>query len=179
MISSHCGCRTQETHDLWVQEASTINSAADPKLCRPHPGKPWPNGNAKDNDVRCIGTVRVFRHDFALEDAIGSKSIPLECQLPLTVATINTVATLKVAPCSQTHFKVRMVETGTVRVFHHGFCCVRDRGIGLRLLYGARFLTEVSTRGCYWFPRLLAPSFCMRVTNGILLGRPLSLPLPP
>jgi hypothetical protein len=27
----------------------------------------------------------------------------------------------------------------TVRVFNHGFCCVRVRGIGLRLLYGARF----------------------------------------
>jgi hypothetical protein len=29
----------------------------------------------------------------------------------------------------------------TVRVFHHGSCCVRVIIIGLRLLYGARFST--------------------------------------
>jgi hypothetical protein len=31
----------------------------------------------------------------------------------------------------------------TVRVFHHGFCCVRVSTIGLRLLHGARFSTEI------------------------------------
>jgi hypothetical protein len=53
------------------------------------------------------GTVRVFRHDFALEEVIGShawsleanllavNSIPLGSQLPLTVTTMNCVATLK------------------------------------------------------------------------------------
>jgi hypothetical protein len=57
---------------------------------------------------------------------------------------------------------------GTVRVFHHGFCRVRVMFIGLRLLCGARFYTEIYTRGCHWFPRLCsACSFCMRVTNGI------------
>jgi hypothetical protein len=30
---------------------------------------------------------------------------------------------------------------GTVRGFHHGFCCVRASTIGLCLLYGARFST--------------------------------------
>jgi hypothetical protein len=33
----------------------------------------------------------------------------------------------------------------TLRVFHHGFCCVRVRVIGLRLLYGARFSTKSCT----------------------------------
>jgi hypothetical protein len=53
-------------------------------------------------------TVLVFRQDFALEDAIGShacsleanmcvtNSIPLGCQLPLTVANVNFVETRKV-----------------------------------------------------------------------------------
>jgi hypothetical protein len=35
--------------------------------------------------------------------------------------------------------------------FHHGFCRVRVRSIGLRLLYGARFLIEISTlEVCHW-----------------------------
>jgi hypothetical protein len=54
---------------------------------------------------RTTGTVLVFRQGFALEDVIGShtcsleanlrvtKRIPLGCQLPLTVATINCVET--------------------------------------------------------------------------------------
>jgi hypothetical protein len=51
--------------------------------------------------------VRVFRQEFALEDAIGSHAcsfeasmhvtngIPLGCPLPLTFATVNSVQTLK------------------------------------------------------------------------------------
>ena len=50
--------------------------------------------------------MRVFRHGFALDEAIGSRacsldsnmrvinSIPLGCQLPLTVSTVTYVATL-------------------------------------------------------------------------------------
>jgi hypothetical protein len=45
---------------------------------------------------------------------------------------------------------------GTVRVFNNGFCCVRVRGIGLRLLYGARFSTGIYTRACHWIPRMFA-----------------------
>jgi TPR repeat protein len=41
-----------------------------------------------------------------------------------------------------------MYFAGTVLVFHHGFCCVRVSIIGLRLLCGARFSTEIYTRGC-------------------------------
>jgi hypothetical protein len=37
-------------------------------------------------------------------------------------------------------------------------------------VHGARFSTEMYTRGCHWFPRLLASS--RRVTNGIHLGCP-------
>ena len=44
------------------------------------------------------------------------------------------------------HFSVCI---GTARVFHHGFCCVRVMVIGLRLLHGARFPTEMYTRGCH------------------------------
>jgi hypothetical protein len=33
-------------------------------------------------------------------------------------------------------------------VFHPGFCCVRVRGIGLRLLYGARFSQDFATQHC-------------------------------
>ena len=40
---------------------------------------------------------------------------------------------------------------GTVRVFHHGFFCVRVRVIG-----GARFSTEIYNRGCKLVPTLLA-----------------------
>ena len=52
--------------------------------------------------VAQTGTVRIFRQYFALEDAIGShsclleanmrvtNSIPLGCQLPLTVVAINS-----------------------------------------------------------------------------------------
>jgi hypothetical protein len=36
---------------------------------------------------------------------------------------------------------------GVVLVFHHGFCCVRVRAIGLRLLCGALFLTGICTLG--------------------------------
>jgi hypothetical protein len=58
-----------------------------------------------------IGTVRDFRHEFALDDAVEShtcslqanmrvtNSIPLGCQLPLTVSTINCVETLKASRC--------------------------------------------------------------------------------
>jgi hypothetical protein len=54
---------------------------------------------------RC--TVRVFRHDFTLEDAIGSQACSLEANMrvansiplgrppPLTVHTVNSVQTLK------------------------------------------------------------------------------------
>jgi hypothetical protein len=38
---------------------------------------------------------------------------------------------------------------GTVRVFNHGFCCVRASSIGLRLWYGACFSTKIYTRGCH------------------------------
>jgi hypothetical protein len=56
---------------------------------------------------RVQGTVRVFRQKYTLEDAIGSHAcsleanmrvtnvIPLGCPLPLTVTTVNDVATLK------------------------------------------------------------------------------------
>jgi hypothetical protein len=54
------------------------------------------------------------------------------------------------------HFSVG--GNGMVHVFHHGFCCVRVRIIGLRLRYCARFLTEIEIyiRGCHWFPRLFS-----------------------
>jgi hypothetical protein len=65
-------------------------------------------------------TVRVFRQKFTLEDAIGShacsleanirvtNSIPLGCQLPLTVATMNSVQTLKVqAPPQRYRQRIR------------------------------------------------------------------------
>jgi hypothetical protein len=39
-------------------------------------------------------SVRVFRHDFALEDAIGSHA----CSLKLTIAIINYAETRKVRP---------------------------------------------------------------------------------
>jgi hypothetical protein len=45
----------------------------------------------------------------------------------------------------------------------------------MRLLYGARFLTEIYTRGYHWFPRC-SPEASRHVTNGIPLGRPLFLP---
>jgi hypothetical protein len=38
---------------------------------------------------------------------------------------------------------------GTVPVFHHGFCCVRVRVIGLRLLVRCAFSAEIYTRGCH------------------------------
>jgi hypothetical protein len=45
-------------------------------------------------------------------------------------------------------------EQGHGARFHPGFCRVRVKVIGLRLLYGARFSTEIYNRGCHWFPRL-------------------------
>jgi hypothetical protein len=48
--------------------------------------------------------------------------------------------------------------------------------------YGARFSTEIYTRGCHWFPRLLAScslEASRRVTNDIPLGCPLYLPVHP
>jgi hypothetical protein len=42
--------------------------------------------------------------------------------------------------------------------------------VGSAAVYGARFLAKIHTRGCHWFPR-------MCVTNGILLGCPLLLPV--
>jgi phosphoribosylaminoimidazole carboxylase len=45
-------------------------------------------------------------------------------------------------------------------------------------LYGARFSTGICTRGCSWFPCLLAEGSCMRVPNGIPLGCPLPYQLP-
>jgi hypothetical protein len=39
--------------------------------------------------------------------------------------------------------------SGTVRVFHHGFCCVRVKVIGLQLLYGACYSAGIYTRGCH------------------------------
>jgi hypothetical protein len=49
------------------------------------------------------------------------------------------------------------VSGGLVRCafFDHGFCCVRVSIIGLRLLHGARFSTEICTRGCHGVSRLL------------------------
>jgi hypothetical protein len=46
---------------------------------------------------------------------------------------------------------------------------------GTGAVHGARFPTEIYTRGCPWFPRLLASS----VTNGIPLGCPIFLPVHP
>ena len=40
-----------------------------------------------------------------------------------------------------------LLTRGTVRVFNHGFCCVRVKVIGLRLLCGARFSAGICTRG--------------------------------
>jgi hypothetical protein len=62
-----------------------------------------------------------------------------------------------------------------VRVFHPGFCCVRVRAIGLRLLYGARFPTGIYTRGFHWLPRLLASikqacGVCAEFMVGLGLG---------
>ena len=43
-------------------------------------------------------------------------------------------------------------------------------------MYGARFSTEICTRGCHWIPPcLLEVNMC--VTNGIPLGCPLLLPV--
>jgi hypothetical protein len=50
-----------------------------------------------------------------------------------------------------------------VRDVHRGFCCVRVRVIGLRLLYGALLSTGIYTRGCHWFPR-------PRLTNDVSLS---------
>jgi hypothetical protein len=64
--------------------------------------------------VRIVGTVRVFRQEFTLEDAIGSHAcsleantrvtngIPLGSSLLLPVDTVNCVQTLKVfADCTE------------------------------------------------------------------------------
>jgi hypothetical protein len=44
-------------------------------------------------------------------------------------------------------------------------------------MYGARFPTEIYTRGCHWIPRMFASSEHMRVANGIPLGSSLLLPV--
>jgi hypothetical protein len=59
-------------------------------------------------------------------------------------------------PTDPTDMNSFAVYSGTVRLFHHGFCCVRFKVVGMRLLYGARFPAEIYTRVCHWFPRLLA-----------------------
>jgi hypothetical protein len=41
----------------------------------------------------------------------------------------------------------------TVLGFHHAFCCVRVRAIGLQLLYGARVETRIFTRRCAALPQ--------------------------
>jgi hypothetical protein len=40
-------------------------------------------------------------------------------------------------------WKVSVDFGSTVRVFDHGFCCVRVSSIGLRLLHGVRFSTKI------------------------------------
>ena len=63
---------------------------------------------ARSNPICLSGTVRVFRHKFTLEDAIGSHAcsleantrvtngIPLGSSLLLPVCTVNCAQTLKV-----------------------------------------------------------------------------------
>jgi hypothetical protein len=53
-------------------------------------------------------------------------------------------------------FSLIIGKIGTVRVFHHGFCCGRVSIIGLRLLYGARFRQKFTPRGCHWIARMFA-----------------------
>jgi hypothetical protein len=60
---------------------------------------------------------------------------------------------------------------GTVRVFHHGFCCVRVSHIAFEW-YCARFSTGIYTRGvplsfCAFAPLEALPCVC---SNGIPLG---------
>jgi hypothetical protein len=46
----------------------------------------------------------------------------------------------------------------------------------ISVVYGARFSTEIYTRGCHWIPRISLEAN-MRVTNAIPLGCPLFLPV--
>jgi hypothetical protein len=108
--------------------------------------------------VRCLR----FRQKFTLEDAIGSHAcsleantrvtnvIPLGSSLLLPVDAVHSVQTRKVVlavlkanpqaatqQCTQGRTPLHVGAGRTVRVFHHGFCCVRVSAIGLQLLYGA------------------------------------------
>jgi hypothetical protein len=143
--------------------------------CRPSPDE-------CDGTFDCTaeGTVRVFRQEFALEDAIGSHACSLEASLrvPNYITTVNYIATLKPfrnstefaeAAVQVYNLTLTLTLTLNLKVFlgQQSLFKGSEGGIGSYRLYvlvsafldarhGARFLTEIYTRGCHWIPRMFA-----------------------
>jgi hypothetical protein len=92
---------------------------------------------AVDDDTM-LGKVMLIRTVGLLLSGAQASSLPTTCKVQLSDMMIYQLTSLYGAR------------------FNHGFCCVRDIIIGLRLLYGARFPAEIYTRGCHWIPRMLA-----------------------
>jgi hypothetical protein len=106
--------------------------------------------------------VRVIRQRFTLEDAIGSLAsarlkqagvgtncIPLGYSLLLPIGNVNCFQTLKAEAffgLCKTAFKNNVTNFDNWVNSAPNFMPVRC----------ARFLTEIFTQGCDWFPRLLA-----------------------
>jgi Zn-dependent oligopeptidase len=90
----------------------------------------------------------------------ATNSIPLGCQLPLIVSTINCVETLK-AMRQQIFASTYAVEERHAHVFSE---LLRQRAELAQLVgyasFGHKvrcaFSTEIYTRGCLWIPRMFA-----------------------
>jgi hypothetical protein len=118
----------------------------------------------------------------------ATNGIHLGCSLLLPVHTVHCVQTLK-ALVSAVDLFPTLVAAATM----HAPCgptvmpqCPSDTNMsrqtalcteGFSLMYGARFRQKFTTEDAIGFPRLLASSSCMRVTNGIPLGCSLLLPV--